>query len=129
MRRGSYRCEYCKTPVDFSPEPFDIEHIIPLSKGGSNDLDNLAFACGGCNGYKSARTEGIDPADGNIGRFFNPRKDAWADHFSWSQDFRLIVGLTPVGRTTVTVLQMNRQGLLNLRRLMISAGEHPPVET
>jgi len=31
----------------------EIDHVIPLSSGGANDLDNLRLACGWCNAYKS----------------------------------------------------------------------------
>jgi hypothetical protein len=35
-------CEYCLSQFKFSPDPFSIEHIIPLSKSGTYDLDNRA---------------------------------------------------------------------------------------
>ena len=41
-----YECIYCK--VDIS-ESNHIEHINPLSKGGSNLIINLALACPNCN--------------------------------------------------------------------------------
>jgi 5-methylcytosine-specific restriction endonuclease McrA len=41
-QRGRGCCEYCWSQLKFSPDPFSIEHIIPLSKGGTYDLDNLA---------------------------------------------------------------------------------------
>ena len=37
-----------------------------------------------------------------------------------------IVGQTPIGRATVEALKLNRQELINLRQLLIGAGEHPP---
>ena len=37
-------CEYCCSQLKFSPDPFSIEHIIPMSKGGTYDLDNLALS-------------------------------------------------------------------------------------
>jgi 5-methylcytosine-specific restriction endonuclease McrA len=29
-------CEYCKSQRKFSPSSFEIEHIIPISRGGTN---------------------------------------------------------------------------------------------
>jgi 5-methylcytosine-specific restriction endonuclease McrA len=61
IRRAYGCCEYCRTPLDFSPESFDVEHIIPLPKGGTNELENLALSCGGCNGRKRDRVTATDP--------------------------------------------------------------------
>lgn len=41
-----YKCVYCK--IDISKK-YHIEHLIPLSKGGSNLITNLALACPNCN--------------------------------------------------------------------------------
>jgi hypothetical protein len=45
-------------------------------------------------------------------------------------DLRRIVaeraGLTPTGRASIEALHLNRLGLLNLRRLLYTIGEHPP---
>jgi 5-methylcytosine-specific restriction endonuclease McrA len=43
-------CAYC------SGLAVEIDHVIPVSKGGSNALENLAPACRGCNASKRNRT-------------------------------------------------------------------------
>ena len=40
-----------------------------------------------------------------------------------------ITGLTPIGRATVETMQLNRDGLVNMRRVLYAIGEHPPQET
>jgi len=45
--RAEGRCEYCKCLQKYSPQSFNIEHIIPLAEGGNSKLDNLALSCGG----------------------------------------------------------------------------------
>ncbi|HEA67187.1 MAG TPA: HNH endonuclease [Desulfobacterales bacterium] len=35
------------------PEPFEIDHIIPVFKGGGNDIDNLILSCRRCNREKA----------------------------------------------------------------------------
>ena len=45
-----------------------------------------------------------DPIDSEIAPLFNPRLQRWRDHFCWSADTRLILGLTPTGRATVVAL-------------------------
>jgi 5-methylcytosine-specific restriction endonuclease McrA len=43
---------------------FHVEHIIPRSAGGGDDLDNLAWACPGCNLSKTSRVILPDPLTG-----------------------------------------------------------------
>jgi hypothetical protein len=50
-----------------------------------------------------------------------------SEHFAWSHDFVLIHGLTSIGRATVERLQLKRPGVVNLRRVLRSTGEHPPL--
>lgn len=120
-------CEYCLSRADFLPGPMCMEHILPESSGGPSIPDNLALACHGCNGFKGARQEAIDPLSGEGCRLFNPRVDDWSANFVWNGDCTEILGLTPIGRATVVALKLNRSGLVNLRRILFLNGLHPPV--
>jgi HNH endonuclease len=126
--RARGRCEYCRSPVDFATQSFSVEHILPISRGGQTTLDNLALACPGCNGHKYTKIEAADPADGAIRPLYNPRTQSWRAHFSWNEDFTLILGLTPTGRATVNALRMNRPGVMNMRHVLFASGLHPPTE-
>jgi hypothetical protein len=86
-----------------------VEHIIPRAKRGTNELDNLALACQGCNGPKLTCVEAFDPVSGRTVPLFHPRKDRWEDHFDWLDDFALVIGKTPVGRVTIDRLKLNRE--------------------
>lgn len=119
-------CEYCLSQVDFATQSFSVEHIIPVVWGGTNVLENLALACQGCNSHKHAKRENIDPIGDAIVSLYHPRQQMWDDHFQWSEDFTLIIGITPTGRATVEALKMNRPGVVNLRRVLFALGEHPP---
>ncbi|HEV3260774.1 MAG TPA: HNH endonuclease signature motif containing protein [Gemmataceae bacterium] len=125
--RAQWRCEYCLSSAAFSTQPFQVDHIVPQSKGGPTILENLALSCG-CNGYKGDSTHARDPQTGRIARLFNPRRQRWTRHFGWSEDFLRIVGRTATGRATAGVLLLNRPELINLRRLLLLIGEHPPRE-
>jgi hypothetical protein len=124
--RARRQCEYCRYFERYAPERFAVDHIIPRSNGGSSDLDNLALTCRGCNEAKSDLTTGIDAATGLIVSLFHPRNDLWNEHFAWSEDFTQIIGLTAVGRTTITRLDMNREGCINQREVLRDFGVHPP---
>jgi hypothetical protein len=121
-------CEYCRSQERFATGSFSIEHIAPLSAGGLDDLENLALACQGCNNHKYIKTDGVDPVTGAAVALFHPRLQRWRDHFIWSHDFTLLLGLTPTGRATIDALRLNREGLVNLRRALFKTGEHPPRE-
>lgn len=59
--RANHRCEYCQAPEVVFNFPFEVEHIIPLSRQGTNDEGNLALACRSCNLRKGNRTSGYAP--------------------------------------------------------------------
>lgn len=125
--RARGRCEYCRSPVDFATQSFSVEHVIPVSRGGETILDNLALACPGCNGHKYTKVEASDPGEGTLVPLYNPRTQKWQDHFRWNEDFTRIVGVTSTGRATVKALQMNRPGVINVRRVLFAVGLHPPT--
>jgi 5-methylcytosine-specific restriction endonuclease McrA len=45
-----YRCVYCHK----KPKRLEMDHIIPLSKGGSHTASNIVPACRSCNASKGA---------------------------------------------------------------------------
>jgi hypothetical protein len=102
-----------------------VEHILARARKGSNDLDNLALACQGCNAFKWACCEAFDEVSGVTVTLFHPRRQRWEDHFAWSEDFTRVVAKTPTGRVSIIRLQLNRVELVNFRRLLILAGAHP----
>jgi hypothetical protein len=127
-QRARRRCEYCLTLETFSPDNFTMEHILPQVLQGSNDTDNLALSCQQCNRNKYVATAAIDPETTLPAPLYNPRTDDWREHFRWSADFLLIEGVSPTGRATIASLDLNREGVVNLRRvLMLSGEDHPPT--
>jgi hypothetical protein len=114
--RAGYRCEYCHAPEAVFNFPFEVEHIIPLVHGGDNHLENLALACRACNLYKGDFETGADDQNGEGTVLFNPRQDVWAMHFDVDPSSGEMAGLTPVGRATVSRLQLNRPRHVDARR-------------
>lgn len=51
MKRDRFRCTYCGVPG--TDAELEIDHIIPVSKGGSHHISNLTTACRACNQKKS----------------------------------------------------------------------------
>jgi HNH endonuclease len=131
--RAKFLCEYCHSLEEASAAQFSIDHILPRSVNGSDDLDNLALACQRCNGYRYNFTTGIDPNTGEVIPLFNPRKQKWLDHFIWSVDGLKVIGITSIGRATCNRLDFNDErhnegSIIKARRLWIKGGWHPPDE-
>jgi hypothetical protein len=105
-----------------------MEHIVPRIRKGTSDLDNLALSCSGCNGLKYTSVAGRDDITGEIVSLYHPRKHVWSEHFQWSEDGLKIVGQTPIGRTTVLRLELNRAGVVSIREALLLSGRHPMRE-
>ncbi len=127
--RAKSRCEYCQSRADTALETFEIEHILAITLGGSDDLINLALSCRGCNSRKAMQHWIIEPATQQKILLFNPRTDRWKNHFKWSTDFLYVIGKTPIGKGTINALKLNRIGVVNLRKLMVLGKIHPPLDT
>jgi hypothetical protein len=123
--RANGRCEYCQHPDKYDPSPFVCDHVTPFVIGAGNTLSELAWACAGCNNHKYNKTHALDPQTGRLVPLFNPRRQKWSRHFTWSSDSLMIVAHTATGRATIEALHLNRAELINVRRLMVIAGEHP----
>lgn len=119
-------CEYCHAVECWQYVQFTIDHIVPQSQGGSDELENLALACFHCNRRKSSHTTGIDPESGEVTVLFNPRDYHWHEHFVWASDSISLVGLTAIGRTTIAQLDMNRERVLQIRQADLAIRRHPP---
>lgn len=59
---GTLTCYLCKKPIDMQLKFFNkitsehLEHKTPLSRGGTNDYENLGIACSRCNIRKKDKT-------------------------------------------------------------------------
>jgi hypothetical protein len=126
QQRAQFCCEYCLAQANISADSFVMEHIIPVIKGGATHIDNLAHSCQRCNNHKFTVTHALDEVTGTTAPLYNPRCDAWENHFAWSDDFTEILGKTPTGRATVNRLNLNRINLMNLRKILVKVGLDPP---
>ncbi len=100
-QRAGYLCEYCHASEQWQYVRFTVDHIVPLSLGGVDDLENLALACFHCNRKKTDRLTAVDPQSNKETPLFNPRQQVWRKHFGWSTDKLWILALTAVGRAMI----------------------------
>jgi hypothetical protein len=106
----------------------EIEHVVPVSQGVTDDDGNLWLACRFCNTFKSDAVDALDPVSGRRVLLYDPRRQDWNKHFRWSEDGARVVGLTPTGRATVAQLQLNYPLAVTVRENWVAAGWHPPTE-
>ena len=99
---------------------------MPRSAGGETVFDNLCLACPSCNRYKAYRQTAVDPISEQEVSLFHPQLQLWKEHFAWSEDATEIIGLTSVGRATISALRMNRPQLTRVRKMWVTMEEHPP---
>ena len=118
-RRAGDRCEYCRLPQHAVDGRFHVEHIVARQHLENDDPLNLALACARCNLQKGTNLASVDPVTGNIVPIFNPRTDSWIEHFGFRGPE--IQGLTPTGRATERLLQMNARHRVELRASLMSA--------
>ena len=119
-RRAGWRCEYCHAPEVLFNFPFEVEHIVPAARGGTDAADNLALACRSCNSHKGSRLTASDPDTGAEASMYHPREQGWADHFALDADTGTICGLTATGRATVDALRMNDPQQITARQIWIT---------
>lgn len=113
--RAKHVCEYCHAPEVVFNLPFEVEHIIPVSRDGSDEEDNLALSCRSCNLYKSNLVSGFDEETQSEVALFNPRRDVWKEHFVVNKNTGELNGLTAAGRVTTFRLRINRAAQLAAR--------------
>jgi hypothetical protein len=74
---------------------------------GETDENNLCLSCFECNRHKGSDIASYDRVAEEIVRLFNPRRDQWSEHFQL--EGAQILALTPIGRVTVKLLQLNKR--------------------
>lgn len=51
--RDGLVCHYCRVTV--KPSSFTVDHIVPVTKGGTDNLSNLVACCRSCNSKKGVK--------------------------------------------------------------------------
>src|SRR5262245_7598434 len=118
INRADNCCEYCRLHRSLSGFSYHIEHIISEKHGGETSTENLCLSCPHCNAFKGTDIASNDPFTGNLARLFNPRTQVWDEHFRLNLKTAEIEGITPEGRVTVFLLQLNDSGRIPARVIL-----------
>ena len=110
-QRADYACEYCGVSESDVGGELTIDHYRPQSASGSDEPENLIYACHRCNLYKSDYWT----TDSAFPRLWNPRNDSFDEHF-WLSNNGKIFALTETAALTIKKLRLNREPLVKHRR-------------
>ncbi|MGB0560213.1 MAG: HNH endonuclease [Spirulinaceae cyanobacterium] len=120
--RAQNRCEYCLISEQDTILGCAIDHIISLKHGGSNEPENLAYACVFCNRYKGSDVGSVILETKEFVRFYNPRDDRWSEHFRL--DEATIIAKTSIGEVTTRILGFNDERRIVERQILIAKGRY-----
>jgi hypothetical protein len=124
IARAGNCCEYCQLSQDQYETTFHVDHVAASQHAPDDSFSNLAWTCPRCNRKKGSNLAGIDPVTHAVVLLFHPRKDSWYEHFRWNGP--VLVALTPTGRATLAVLDLNSGDRVRLRESLIAEGVFPP---
>lgn len=112
--RYASRCGYCEVSEADVGGSLTVDHFQPSSAGGTDNEDNLVYACFKCNQYKGPFVPNeTDVREGH--RVLHPRNDPVDEHTRFNDQTGLLEGLTPTGRFHIALLQLNRPALVQHR--------------
>jgi hypothetical protein len=123
VSRANGICEYCLISERDTHLGCEVDHIVSEKHGGRTVADNLANACFYCNRYKGTNVASLDPDTGDVIRLFNPRVDAWSDHFRLRGG--RIEWKTRIGEATARILGFNFQERIIERELLRADEKYP----
>lgn len=113
FEKFSGKCAYCETEIGDS-QTAKIENFYPIHQYPELALEdeNLLLACSYCNFLKAGD---FPMSEDGFPLLFNPNTDKRTDHFKVSSDGK-ITGTTEKGKTTITLLKLNREDLIEERK-------------
>ncbi|HEX8358891.1 MAG TPA: HNH endonuclease signature motif containing protein [Longimicrobium sp.] len=125
VERAESTCEYCLIAEVDTFFGCEVDHIISEKHGGATEEGNLGLACLVCNRKKGSDVGSMVPGSGRFVRFFNPRSDHWADHFSFNEDAFAITPSGDVGVVTEQILRFNDPERILERKALYEVGRYP----
>ena len=85
--RDKYRCQYCG--LQHPTEELTYDHILPKSRGGKTEWENIVTCCVGCNRQKGGRT----PTEARMNLVRKPTRP------SWVPAIKVTIGLKQIPQT------------------------------
>jgi len=106
----AFACGYCGVTETEVGSQLTLDHFQPQDAGGSDDIDNLVYACHACNLHKSNAWNPLNPP------ILHPLRTEMRLHLQPLPDGTL-QGLTPEGIRHIEALHLNRAPMLERRKM------------
>ncbi|MBC8142749.1 MAG: HNH endonuclease [Armatimonadetes bacterium] len=106
----AFSCGYCGVSETEVGAELTYDHFVPQSKGGTDDAENLVYACHACNEFKGDYYETDDAA-----RLLHPLRDDLTAHWNEAATGEL-EAITASGTVYIARLHLNRPPLVRRRR-------------
>jgi hypothetical protein len=113
--RYECRCGYCGVSEVDAGGDLTVDHFQPVSAGGSDDDDNLVYACGRSNQFKGA-TLPASAASTDNKRLLHPLRDNMETHVVLDPKTGYIIGISETGKYHSNALRLNRRALVAHRQ-------------
>jgi len=110
-RAYRFQCGYCSVHENDVGSVLEIDHFQPLSSSGTDEENNLVYACSACNKAKG----NFWSLPNTETRLLHPKRDTLDAHMQLSPDNHL-QPLTPTGAFHIRRLRLNRPQLVALRQ-------------
>ncbi|MAS32861.1 MAG: HNH endonuclease [Anaerolineaceae bacterium] len=123
VARAGNCCEYCLLSQEDIFFAFEVDHIVSEKHAGQTTRNNLCLSCPDCNRFKGSDIGSIDRETDIMTALFNPRIQAWDEHFRLANF--VIESLTSTGRVTVQVLRLNLPERIQDREFYAETGHYP----
>lgn len=125
-RRYDFRCGYRGVSETDAGGELTVDHIVPLSAGGTDKDDNRVYACIRCNQYKGTLRPGTS-GPSNRPLLLHPLEDDLSAHLREDSSTGHLIALTARGRFHIDALRLNRRPLLmhRTRRDLVALLEAP----
>ncbi len=105
------RCGYCGVAETATGAELTIDHYQPRSAGGSDQFENLVYACHRCNLYK--RDYWPTPEELDAGHYIlNPHRHDITLHIRQNETTGELEPLTSTGVFHIRILHLNRPQLI-----------------
>jgi 5-methylcytosine-specific restriction endonuclease McrA len=85
LARDKFRCQYCSAGGPLTTLTFD--HVVPRSRGGKTEWENIVMACQSCNAKKADKT----PREAGMRLRTRPARPTWVPVFNFTlRDIRQV---------------------------------------